>query len=374
MSLGNICFLTSVHPATDVRIFYKEAVTLSQSGYKVTIIGQYPKNEIINNVNVIALKKPKNRFSRILFLHLNLYRLAKNQKADIYHIHDPELLLLALILKNQTNSKIIYDVHEDVPEQILDKQWIPKVIRKIASIIFNYFEKQTSNYFDYIITATPHIRSKFSNIKCIDIKNYPLLANFPDYTNHEFPKTPNIFRIIYIGQLEYIRGIQNIIYAVNSLDSSYSLELILAGIFDNEKFEFHLKHMDGWDKVNYLGWLPYHSIYNELVKADIGIICLLPIGRFQTSLPLKMFEYMAANLPIIVSNFPLWKDIINPNNCGLAVDPTNCREIAHAIQTLIDHPEQTKKMGENCRKAVIEKYNWELESKRLIDTYKEVLN
>jgi len=81
---------------------------------------------------------------------------------------------------------------------------------------------------------------------------------------------------------------------------------------------------------------------------------------------------MATGLPVIASNFPLWKEIIEGNNCGLTVNPFEPKEIAKAVEYLIEHPEEAKKMGENGRKAVLEKYNWENESKKLLKIYKEL--
>ena len=87
------------------------------------------------------------------------------------------------------------------------------------------------------------------------------------------------------------------------------------------------------------------------------------------ALPNKMFEYMSAGLPVIASNFPLWKEIVEGNKCGLTVNPLSPKEIAEAIRYLLAHPEEARKMGENGRKAVLEKYNWDNESRKLMVFY-----
>jgi glycosyltransferase involved in cell wall biosynthesis len=83
---------------------------------------------------------------------------------------------------------------------------------------------------------------------------------------------------------------------------------------------------------------------------------------------------MAAGLPVIASNFPLWKEIVEGNGCGICVDPLNPKEIAEAIKYLMKHPGSTEQMGKNGRRAVIEKYTWEKEGKKLLDLYAQLLD
>ena len=366
-----ICHITTVHPPFDTRIFHKECKTLVKAGYDVTLIVQHNKNEIVDGIKIVALPKPKNRFQRMFFLTRKAYKLALEQKADIYHFHDPELIPWMVKLKKKTGAKIIYDVHEDYPQQIISKYWLPKIIRGLLSFSFNFYEKYAVKKLDYIIAATPHIAKTFNQKNITDIKNYPLidkkvLINF-NSKDHE----RKVCILIYIGGLEKIRGIKEIIKSLNYINNNVKLKL--AGNFSDRTFEIDIKTMPEWKRVNFLNQIKFEKINQELNNADIGLALYWPEPNHIEAFPNKIFEYMAAGLPIIASDFPLWKEIIEKNNCGICINPLNPKEIAKTIEYLIKHPKEAEKMGENSRKTVLKKYNWENESKKLLKIYEKVL-
>ena len=117
----------------------------------------------------------------------------------------------------------------------------------------------------------------------------------------------------------------------------------------------------------------HEKVSELLAQARVGVATLHPDPNYLGSLPTKLFEYMAAGLPVVASNFPLWKEIVEGNKCGLTVNPLDPEEIAHAIEYLINHPDEARRMGENGRQAVLEKYNWETEGKKLLALYEKLL-
>lgn len=368
-----VCILTIVHPAFDTRILHKEAKTLAKAWYDITLIAQHNKNETVDGIKIIALPKPKNRIFRILFLTKKAYEIALNEKADIYHFHDPEFLLWAVKLKKKTGAKVVYDVHEDVPQQILSKGWIPKILRKPIALFFNFYEKRKAKQLDFIIAAWPKIKENFqergiTNIEVIT--NYPILEYFPT-AKQKIKKEENKKNVIYVGGLTRIRGIVQIVESLKFIKDK-TIKLILIGRFSDKGLREELKKIPEWKRVEFKGWLQQKEAYQTMINADIGLICFLPVPNHMNAIPNKLFEYMAAGIPVIASNFPLWRDIIGGNKCGLTVDPTKPKAIAKAAEWLIEHPEEAQKMGENGRKAVLEKYNWEAESKKLLKIYGEL--
>jgi len=371
--MKKVLLLSSIHPALDPHIF-KIAKTLVKNGYEVTLLAQHKRNEKIEGVKIIGLPEPKNRFFRFLFLTKKVYEMALQQKADAYHFHDPDLLFWMWLLKKKAKAKVIYDVHEDYPELILTREWIPKVFKRSLSIFFNWFEKLISKSFDFIVAATPYIASRFKKHNVVYIgANFPDLEIFNSLEKTNFQKAKSEpFTLIYAGGLEKIRGIKEIVEALSMVNPKYKIKLKLFGKFSEKNFEEEVKKLKGWEKVEYFGWIPPKEVYKEMKKCDAGLVCLHPIKRYLNSLPLKMFEYMAAGLPVIASNFPFWKEILEKEKCGIWVNPLEPKEIAKAIEYLIENPEEAEKMGENGRKAVLEKYNWENESKKLLKIYEEL--
>jgi len=365
-----ICILTSVHPVFDTRIFCKEAKSLVNAGYDVTIIAQHDENETVDDVKIIALSKPKNRFERFLRLDYLTYKKALRQKADVFHFHDPELLPWMLKIKKKTKTKMIYDVHEDVTKQILSKYWIPKIFRRLIANVFGKYEKRVAKKMDYIITATPNISQNFNQNNVIDVKNYPVITNLKNIKKKEEKK--EYTELIYVGGLSKVRGIKEIIQSLRYINPKHKIGLKLIGNFSNQKFERGIRNTPEWKKIDFLGFLPQKQAYQHMRNSSIGLVCIQPLPRYIVSLPVKMFEYMINELPIIASNFPLWKQIIEKNKCGICINPTKPKEIAKVIEYLIEHPNEAKKMGENGKKAVLEKYNWENESKKLLKIYEKL--
>ena len=361
--------MTSIHPPFDTRIFHKQAKTLAKAGYQVTLIAQHDRDVVVDGIKIIALPKPKNRFWRMLGTW-RIFKLALRQNADVYHFHDPELLPAGLLLKLLTKCKVIYDVHEDYPAAILTKHWLASPVRKPVARLFNSLEKWATSRLDYIITATDDITGKFGRTgKVATIKNYPLLERIVPSTRRGMGQPT----LVYAGGLSEERGISEMVQAMAYLNSPRNARLVLYGKFEPESYGEIVQELQGFDRVEYRGWIEPGELWRMMNQVDAGIVCLRPVERYTVAMPVKLFEYMAAGLPVIASNFPLWQEIVESNHCGLTVDPLEPKDIARAIEYLIEHPEEARKMGENGRKAVLEKYNWEKESKKLLALYQDLL-
>ncbi len=358
-----VCHISTVHYAFDDRIFYKECVTLANNGYKVYLVIQHPKSEIVDNVNILALPKFQGRFSRFIKGSIKAYKLAIKSNASIFHFHDPELMFLGVFLK-LSNKKVIYDVHENVSRQISSKEWIkPAFFRKIIALFYKTAEKFCCLFFDKIVTVIPEIADEFSPNKSLVIKNLPILNLISS------KKTKNDkLKIVYAGGLTRNRGLKEVIKAIESIEKP--LEFLVMGEWAEQDYYNECKSLKGWDKVNYIGHVKLDEVFKKLSTCDIGIALLYPDKNYLRSLPVKAFEYMACGLPIIMSNFPYWEQTFT---CGaLFTDPKNIKQITESLNLLINDSELREKMANEGRKLVNEKYSWEAESEKLISLYNEL--
>ncbi len=375
--MKKVCHITTVHPLLDTRIFYKECQTLARHGYDVSLIVQHDEGVVIDGVKIIPLPKPKNRFERFFSLSRKAYKLALNQKADVYHFHDPEILNWMVKLKKKTGAKLIYDIHENISEQILDKEWIPKFLRNFVSIIYKWREKKSLPFIDQVLVAEDSYLKIYKDCEEIEvIRNYPLISN--QLLLNKVKIKYGSPKLVYVGGVSRARGVLEMIQVVKILRHKFKgIQLKIAGSVEGEiKFEINnlIKYLKLNNNVIFCGRIPHPEALQLISEGSIGLSLLHPFPNYVESLPTKLFEYMTAGIPVVTSNFPLWEEIVEVNSCGICVNPLDPKEIAEAIEYLINHPEESREMGENGRKAVLEKYNWENESKKLLKVYETLTN
>ena len=364
-----IVHLSSVHPRNDIRILIKQCRSLAAHGYDVTLVVADGKgDECKKQVKIIDVERLPGRLNRIFKITRRVFKKAMELDADLYHLHDPELIPIGLKLK-RLNKKVVFDSHEDVPKQLLGKPYLMPALLRFLSIAFSLFERYTCRYFDGIVAATPFIRDKFLaiNPSIVDINNFPMVGEL----DTAVPWVEKQKEVCYLGGISTIRGIREIVHACTFLKSPARLNL--AGSFLEPAVEAAVKTSSGWERVNELGFLDRFGVLEVLSRSVAGLVTLHPTINHLDALPTKMFEYMSSGIPVIASNFPLWREIIEGNQCGLCVDPLDPKAIANAIDFMIENPDRARQMGENGKRAVLEKYNWAAEEKKLISFYQSLL-
>ncbi len=368
--MPKIVHLTSVHPAFDIRIFQKECKSLARAGYDVRLVVPHTQDESKDGVQIMGVPKSKNRLERMALTSWRVFRAALQQRANLYHFHDAELILVGILLK-LLGKKVIYDVHEDLPRQMLSKWWIAKWLRGSVAVTAEFTERLAARVFDGIVTVTPTIAARFPTQKTVLVRNFPIRDELVTLTPSPYEMRKNI--VAYVGGIAVIRGINEMIDALALLPEGLTTKLILAGTFRPETLEQEVSLKAGWECVESRGWQSREQIAHLLSEARVGLVTLHPIINYVDALPIKLFEYMAAGLPVVASDFPLWREIVEKAKCGLLVDPLKPQAIADAILWLLTHPNEAKAMGENGRQAVEGYYNWEVEAKKLLEFYAKIL-
>lgn len=362
-----VCHFTSAHPADDIRIFHKECVSLSRAGYDVYLVAANAEERVEQGVKIVSASVPRSgRISRMIKTSKATYKKALSLDADVYHFHDPELLRFALRLKRK-GKKVIYDAHEDVPRQILAKFWIPKLFRKLISVCFEWYEDYVAKRVSAVVVSTPHIRKRFMQINpnTVAVCNYPMLTELMEYSDWDQKKE----EICYVGGISEVRGINELMDALTYLPG---VRLNLAGSFSGEGLEAKIKAHPNWNRVEFYGFVGRDALLSIFQRSKVGMVTLLPTPNHLDSLPIKMFEYMSAGIPVVASDFPLWQEIIAQNQSGVCVNPHNPDEIAKAVQAILESEKNAKQLGENGRNAVREKFNWEIEERKMLDLYRTV--
>lgn len=361
--------LTSAHLRDDPRIFHKQCVALARNGWQtVLIVADGGGDAEVENVRIKDVGRRHGRFRRILETPWKVLHLALAVRADIYHLHDPELLPVGLFLR-ATGRRVIFDSHENYSLGLKSKVYLPVYFRSIAANLYTALERIVCGRFNALVGADPWIVKHLSSFhsRVVHVDNYPRLEEFASLKKVK-QDTPEV---CYVGALSEQRGLVEMVKAI-SLTSQETL-LCLAGRFVNDGSERIVRALPGWSKVVEVGYVDRDGLRRCLGRAAIGLVTLRPEPNYLLSHPTKLFEYMAAGIPIIASDFPEWRRLIEGEQCGVCVNSSDPSAIAEAIDTLIQDPHRAEALGENGRRAIVERYNWSIEERKLLDLYAELI-
>jgi glycosyltransferase involved in cell wall biosynthesis len=383
--MTHVAHLTSVHRQPDARIFLKECRTVAAAGYDITLVAPAGDDELADGVAIRAVRPASGRLDRMTRVVREVYRAARALDADLYHFHDPELLPVGAWLHRQ-GKRVVYDVHEDVPGDILGKDWIAPRLRRPISSAWDRLERGAAAHLDAVITTASPITDRFArtDVPTVTVHNYPILSELPATQR---PWSERERAVCFVGAITPARGIVEMVDAAELA----GVTLLIAGRFTEAGREI-VTARPGWRRVEELGpgtrgpgdpaggvLRTMHAQGSEVAeafsRARAGLLLVRPNpNHMQMHMRShKLFEYMSAGLPVIVSDFPHWRSFVEENGYGICVDPLDPAAIAAGFRRIMDDPGEAERMGARGREAVRQSYSWEPEGRKLLDLYATLL-
>ena len=368
-----ICHVTSAHPEEDGRIFRRGCVSAAQNGYETYLV-QRGKTYDKDGVHIIGIGIPRKngRIYRMTSFAREAYYAARELNCDLYHLHDPELLPYARKL-HRAGKAVVFDSHENYVEQIRNKTYLPSLIARTLSMLYDKYSKKVFQEIDGLTYPGNDSQESVYHGLCkrvVSTDNLPWLSEFYEKYNEEVQREPRT--ACYIGGLNKARGITQIIKAC----SMAGCKLYLAGEFESEEYKKTLEEMKEYSCVEYLGMIGREAVFELLSKVSLGICLLLEVGQYykMQNLPTKVYEYMSMSLPVLLNDSLYNKKINKELKLGYCVDPMDVEKCSKAIRDMLDNPKLCKEFGENGRAAIRNRFCWDIEQEKLITLYKDILS
>ena len=351
---GLIVQLTTVHRSDDVRIYWRIAAAAASFGFRSMVVGPKGVAAPLADVDVVDLPVGEARPLRMLLGPVRAFNTVRALRPDVVQIHDPELLILVPLLR-LIGASVIYDAHEDYSAVLGQRAWIPKVMRPLAASVLGGCERMMARRASAVVAATPAIGRRFADAV--------LVQNFADVSGpKQFPRrrfaSEDPFRLAYVGELSDRRGARQMADAVGVLAARRPVHLVVAGVVKPPSLIEELIRRSAGN-IRFCGWLDQAGVAALLGESDAGVVAFLPGPNHDESQPRKLFEYMAAGLPVVASDLPRWREIVYSHRCGVLMDPADPYSIVQAVEQLADAPDLSAQMGSRGREAVRLFYSWQ---------------
>lgn len=363
-----VCHVTTVHHWDDGRIFDRQARALVDAGHEVAIIA--PSADVLRShgVAVVAVGGAHNRYLRALVAPWRAFRCIRRLRPDVVVLHDPELLVPALLTSQRRSRPVlVYDAHEDYRIDILGKEWLPKPLRSLVATVFGLIEDLTARRVDAVIVATPSIQERFGPQRAEIVLNrprtegLPLLPTSSSKSHQGIDGSPSPltspFQLVYAGDIREVRGIRTVLEASAHL-GAIDHRVVLFGRITPPSLEEDLRRQDSWSRVDFRGWRPQTEVFETLSVSDVGLLPLLPVGSYSTSHPNKLFEYLCTGIPVVMSDFLVWKELAEEVGARYEVfEPGDPQSLANALLRVYEQPDADRR-HERARRAR-ECFEWE---------------
>ena len=375
----------------DVRV-ENEMLALTEAGHEVHIACSTRKNKAEYELlgNSIIHRKAMSGFiykSSVGCLKFPFYfnfwrnfifRLCAKEGFDVIHIHDLPLSSIGVEVKRKFNTRLVIDLHENWPALLRTAAHIQTIPGKLLSSDKQWiaYERRMLPEADKVITIIEEAKDRVAALG-IDIRKIVMVSNTINFENlsvKSTPKNTDTLTLFYGGAINRHRGLQIVLKAIKMCvlkKLNIRLWIVGAGSYRNE-LEKISGFLDINSNVKFWGQKPFHEMLELLAESDAALIPHLRTDNNDASSPNKLYQYMYLNKPIISSDCTSLKRIISETNTGFIYKNDSPEELFLLLEKLYTDRKILEEINGNGRIAVMEKYNWNIDKKRLIDTYLEL--
>ena len=358
---GRVVSLSTVHHGHDNRVFNKEAKALVAAGHDYHLVISADRDGIDQGVPVFALHREEGRIRRLVVSQREAWHHLQALQPEVLHIHDPELIPLALTWRRRHHCKVLYDAHEDLIGQVDTKPYLGAVTRPLAKIAARGLVGLAERSADAVVAATPTVGERFHHAPVTVVRNYPWLGNYDATPN------PVRGRLAYAGDLSEERKLSFMIEVTRKVRRQVpQAHLVLAGRV-LPRCQETVEQAVAEGVVEHLGLVAPTEVPQVLASAQIGLVFLKPLPNYVASLPTKLFEYMASQVPFAASDFLAWREMFDRYGAGIFVDTEDAAATADALSELLADPQRCLEMGCAGRRAVESGLNFESQAEALTD-------
>ena len=368
-----VCIVAPVHIWDDVRVFHKEARSLSKAGYRVSLIARAESPHVHDEIEVFpTIGSGGSRLLRFLSLPL-VGMQALRQWADVYHLHNPDTLPLAVLLR-LSGRKVVYDTHEDFAKRIQIRTWIPKPLSGLLGVLVSRTEVFVSRIANASIATQTTVARRLKG-RVLLLGNPPriddqLLARVADLAK-DIQEPRCEVRAIFAGTISIARGLFDMVDALEIANRSSNVRLWLIGPTDSADLD-RAKARPGWEFVDYLPRIRQEEAFAYMQRSDVGLMTIRDVGDHFASEPNKIYEYLVFGKPFIASGFESWRNTFTDVDAGWFVPPGSASEMASAMAEVAENRKLAEAKGARGREFT-RQYNWESESRKLLELYSSVL-
>lgn len=366
--MARVVHLSAVHRAEDPRLFHRECATLHDAGFDVHLVIPHARNETRDGIRIHALPQVRGRYRRFMLWPL-LYRKARALRADVYHFHDPEVIPAAYVLKRATGARMIYDMHEDY-----------RAGRGLEGFLLRALERWCFRWVDHVVISD----AVYAEITDPSPVPTTLIANYfkPPDASIEFPTRASgePFTLAYTGVMSKDRGLFNLLdlaCAIQQARLDWRIEL--TGICYVDCYRKRADRVIGCQGlegvVKRTGWnryVPWPKLLARCTEAHVGLVLWNARSGQMRKIPTKFYEYLHCGLPILCSDFPLWRQFVKKHECGAVVPPGDVRVALQMLRRWAETPDLYQRLSKAAQEAAL-KYRWQPMGERLIRLYRQLL-